>query len=173
MHQGLLSLFLQEFINKNQFDSIKDGHSVPFIPLLKNHVGSDTKDFNGDELALIWTEFARTLARVTPFDDLLSETTKRFFDILGKKTCLEYNKLEYRIKVKILLSLIDGLYETDIFKEMLQRKIEAAESAVKERSEIQQLIKEEEQTCKELKAKVTQLANEAGKDSRSYSKVPI
>jgi len=125
---------------------------------------------NGDELALIWTEFARTLSYVTPFDDLLSETTKRFFEILGKKSCTDYNKLEYRIKVKILLSLIDGLYETEIFRDMIQEKIEASETAAKERSEIQQDMKQDEQLYKELKAKANQIANEVGKDSRSYTK---
>jgi len=170
MHQGLLSLFLQEFIKHNRFESAKDSNTVPFIPLLKNYLGNDTKNMNGDELALIWTEFARTLSYVTPFDDLLSETTKRFFEILGKKSCTDYNKLEYRIKVKILLSLIDGLYETEIFRDMIQEKIEASETAAKERSEIQQDMKQDEQLYKELKAKANQIANEVGKDSRSYTK---
>lgn len=56
MHQGLLSIFANEFIKKHRFEMNRDEYENPFFILLKYRIGDEIPD--GDELSLIWTEFA-------------------------------------------------------------------------------------------------------------------
>jgi len=167
MHQGILSLYLQEYLKHNKFEAFKDRTDNPFFVLLKSHVGN--KDLDGDELALIWTEFARKMVNFQPCSELFSETTKRYFELLGKKGCLEYNTLEYRMKIKILINLIEGLYETDYFRGLIQEKMEVMENLIKEKNEFHQEIKQDEQNCKELRAKILLKTN--GNDTRGIQQV--
>ena len=101
MHQGLLSLFLQEFIRKNKFETLKDEQEFPFIVMLKYHLGEIIPD--GDELALIWTEFARNIPRIPDYSHMFNLNSQKLIEQVAQKTALNYNKLEYKFKVKVKL----------------------------------------------------------------------
>ena len=103
MHQGLLSLFLQEFIRKNKFETLRDELEFPFIVMLKYHLGEIVPD--GDELALIWTEFARNLPRVADYSHMFNLNSQKLIEQLAQKTALYYNKLEYKTKIKVTLPI--------------------------------------------------------------------
>jgi len=154
MHQGILSLYLLEFIKKNRFETSRDETDHPFFVLIKYQTGNMTQ--HGDELAVIWTEFAHQLAGIPLFGDHYTETLKRYFNSLATKTCLHYNKLEYKQKIKILLNLIEGIYETDVFKDFLQSKMDATSALIKERNDLNNEIKQDEQEFIALKAKLAQ-----------------
>lgn len=98
MHQGLLSLFLQEFRQKNRFETQKDEQEYPFFVMLKNFA---IEELNGDELTGFWTEFARNLARTPNGMNYLSMTGQKNFEMLAKYTPLDYNALDYKVKTKV------------------------------------------------------------------------
>ena len=97
--QGILSLFLQEFKNKNRFETQKDDLEFPFFVLAKSYFN---EDLNGDELTGIWTEFIRNLARTTYATNQLSMTTKRNIETLAQHTPQDFNFIEYKSKTKVV-----------------------------------------------------------------------
>ena len=101
IHQGLLSLFLQEFIRKNKFETQKDEQEFPFIVMLKCHLGEIIQE--GDELTFIWTEFARNLPTIPDYSHMFNCSSQKSIEQLAQKTVLYYNKLDYKTKVKVKL----------------------------------------------------------------------
>ena len=102
MYQGILSLFLQEYRNKNRFETQKDDLEFPFFVLAKSYF---YEDLNGDELTGFWTEFARNLARTSHASNQLSMTTKRNIETLAQHTPLDFNFLDYKAKLKVICDL--------------------------------------------------------------------
>jgi len=167
MHQGVLSLYLLEFVKKFRFDTYKDEAEHPFFVLVKHYAGNLTQ--NGDELSLFWTEVARKIAYLPPYSEFLTESVQRYFEVLAEKTCIFYNTLPYKMKIKILISLIEGVYETEIFRDFLQSKVDATSLLIKERNDIEQELKQDEQEYTNLKNKIAQLKKGMKKDQiRNY-----
>jgi len=152
LHKDILILFVKEFIKKNKFETIKDEVEKPFFVLIKYYVGYENP--NGDELLLIWTELAKHLANLPPYGDCLNQTAKRFVDQVAEKTTLYYNKLEYKVKIRVLIELINLAYDTEIFRDSLQEKMDQVTSLTKEKNELIQEIKQEELDTFDLKAKI-------------------
>lgn len=98
MHQGLLSLFLQEFKNKNRYETQRDEAEYPFFVLAKNYIN---EELNGDEMTGIWTEFLRNLARTPNATNALSATSQKNIETLAQLTPLDYNSLEYKAKIRV------------------------------------------------------------------------
>ena len=97
---------------------------------------------------------AKNLAYLPPYGDCLSQTAKRFVEQVAEKTTLYYNKLEYKIKVRVLIELINLAYDTEIFRDCLQEKMDQVTSLTKEKNELLQEIKQEELDYYDLKAKI-------------------
>lgn len=101
MHQGLAGLFLKEIKNKNRFDSQKDETEFPFLVVAKDYI---TENLNGDEMTSIWTEFVRYLFRTPQATPMLTEISHKSVETLAQHTALDYNFLDYNIKVRVISS---------------------------------------------------------------------
>ena len=99
MHQGLASLFLKEIRAKNRFETQKDDVEFPFFVLAKNYI---LDELNGDEMTGIWTEFVRNLFRAPQAMNFLSATSQKNMEIIAQHTAIDYNSLDYKMKVRVL-----------------------------------------------------------------------
>lgn len=146
---------MQEITKKKKFDSVKDESANPFFVLLKFSVDvEEPENLTGNELALIWTEFARKWAHLHPYSGEIEHTTKGLFDSLAKHTCLGYNKLEFKTKVHSLNQLIDSIYSTELFKNNMKAKTDAVKpegdkdkKVPAEKSDVPQLPALQTATC--------------------------
>ncbi len=162
IHQGLLSLFVQEFIKKHRFETQKDEHENAFFILVKFLCGEETPD--GDELSLIWPEFARRLVYLPWFRDVVSETGKKYLEVLGEKSVVGYNKLDLKTKTRILNDLIECVHETEVFHEFLATKMEEMTTLQRQKNDLTQEIRQEEQEYYGLKNKLETMEKGKGKD---------
>lgn len=152
MHYEILFVFVREFLKKNRFETYKDEVENPFFILIKCYVGYEEPI--AEELSLIWTELYRYITHLSPYGDYTTLTLKRYVEILSEKSIIGYNKLEYKVKVKVLIELINSVYDTEVFRDCLQEKMDQVTGLIKERNELLAEIKADEQEYYDLKAKV-------------------
>mmetsp|Transcript_24403 Transcript_24403/g.21585 ORF Transcript_24403/g.21585 Transcript_24403/m.21585 type:complete len:475 (-) Transcript_24403:1751-3175(-) len=160
MHQGLLSIFAAEFIRKHRFEMNKDEYENPFFILLKYRIGDDIPD--GDELSLIWTEFARKICNLQWYTHLISEGTKRYIIEMNEKSPLNYNQLEFKQKMRILLEIMECAYETEVLHEFMANKMEEMSTLQKERNDLTNEIKADEQEYYTIKMKIESFEKSKG-----------
>jgi len=168
IHQGLLSLFTQEFIKKHRFETQKDEQENAFFILVKFLCGEETPD--GDELSLIWTEFARRMCNLPWFKDVISDTGKKYLQLLGEKSVLGYNKLDFKVKTRILNELIECVHETEVFHEFLATKTEEMATLQRQKNDLLADIKAEEQEYYGLKYKLENIEKKGKDDLKGYMK---
>jgi hypothetical protein len=152
MHQGLLALFAHEFIKKHRFETQKDEIEYPFFILIKHIVGE--REPEGDDLALIWTEFARRLVNLSWFRDLYGATSRKYMEIMANSTPSKYNRCDYKVKVRVLIDLIECVHETERFHDFLQAKMEEGTTLLRQKNELLAEIKTDEQEYYTLKFKI-------------------
>lgn len=161
IHSEIALLFVKDFIKKYKFETYKDEVDFPFIVLVKFAVGYE--DPKSDELVLIWSEVLKHISKLSPYGDLLSQTTKNFIESVADKSSLNYNKLEYRVKVRVCIALINMVYDTENFRDYLQEAMDNTSGLMKEKNEILAEMKHEEQEKIDLKVKI-ELAEKAQKE---------
>eukprot|EP01016_Furgasonia_blochmanni_P032111 TRINITY_DN3313_c0_g2_i3.p1 TRINITY_DN3313_c0_g2~~TRINITY_DN3313_c0_g2_i3.p1 ORF type:complete len:252 (+),score=46.26 TRINITY_DN3313_c0_g2_i3:251-1006(+) len=150
IHESLVNVLMEESNRKVKLESQKDCEDNPYMYLMRT-----LPDHIKEKLSpQLWTENLCECIRALGYDENLSETNKRNLELFQNATKTNYNKIDVHIKLKILTTIIDLIYETDVFHDWLSERQDSYLNLLKDKTDLQQALKEEESLYYELKAKI-------------------